>query len=157
MPATRTLHFETAQQVIDDVTHLRAAGYSKSGSWSLPQICWHLHATTSFIMRPGPHPEPTPEQLANRARLHSILSTNQLPAGIQAPDAVTPPPDAPDSAVDDFLATLDRLQSFPGPFAPHRLFGRLSNDEARRLVLIHSAHHLSHLVPHQGSPVPTGN
>jgi hypothetical protein len=146
MATRRTLNYATVDDVIADVRRLRR-GYAKAGRWSLAQACWHLNATTGFIMRPGPHPEPTPEQVAGRARLQAILDGGQLPSGIQAPETVTPPADAPESAADDFVATLERVKTFPGPFAPHRLFGRLSDDEARRLILLHAAHHLSHLVP----------
>ena len=45
------------------------------------------------------------------------------------------------------VAELNQLAVFPGPFAPHRLFGRMSRDDAVRHQLVHAAHHLGRLVP----------
>jgi len=36
---------------------------------------------------------------------------------------------------------------FPGPFAPHRLFGEVAHADYVRLQLIHASHHLGHLIP----------
>ena len=60
---------------------------------------------------------------------------------------MTPPPVCGDDAIDSFLATLERFKKFPGPIAPHRLFGHLADADARKLNLIHCAHHLSYLTP----------
>jgi hypothetical protein len=99
-------------------------------------------------MKPGPFAAETAEQTSLRtAALPDVLATQTLPPGIKAPDELTPPADTPDSAIDACIATLARFKSFPGPIAPHRLFGHIPNPEARRLAIIHCAHHLSHLVP----------
>jgi hypothetical protein len=71
----------------------------------------------------------------------------KLPDGISAPDSMMPPAGCGDEAIDAFITTLTNFKSFPGPIAPHRLFGQLSDADARRLNLIHCAHHLSYLTP----------
>jgi hypothetical protein len=70
-----------------------------------------------------------------------------LPDGITAPDAMQPPADAPQSAIDDLIASLKQIKAYTGEIAPHRIFGHIPDAEARRLNLIHCAHHLSYLTP----------
>jgi hypothetical protein len=70
-----------------------------------------------------------------------------LPDGITAPDPLVPPTDAPESSIDDLIASLTQLKAYKGEIAPHRLFGRIPDADARRLNLIHCAHHLSYLTP----------
>ena len=147
-PARRTgLAFADEDAVIADIRALRA-GYAKGGSWSLGQICWHLDAATKARMQPGPFAAETSEQTARRATVvPQVLASGQLPTGINAPEQMTPPADAGDAAIDSCIATLSRFKTFPGPIAPHRLFGHIPDPDARRLSLIHCAHHLSYLVP----------
>ena len=78
-----------------------------------------------------------------------MLASGKIPDGLISPDAMTPPADTPDSAVDDFLTTLKRFEAYRGELAPHRLFGNMSDADRRRHQLIHCAHHLSFLVPVQ--------
>ena len=81
------------------------------------------------------------------ARQRQILASGRLPDGQTAPDFMTPPTDCGDDAIDAFLARLEQFKNFPGPIAPHRLFGQLSDADARTINLIHCAHHLSYLTP----------
>ena len=147
-PATRRTHldFASEDEVIADVNRLRR-GCTQAGAWSLPQVCYHLDKATQLRMQPGPFPPTTPEQEARRETFRNIMATGRLPDGIQAPDAMQPPPDCGDAAIDAFIATLERFKRFSGPIAPHRLFGHLSDADARRLNRIHYAHHLSYLAP----------
>jgi hypothetical protein len=58
-----------------------------------------------------------------------------------------PPANVPESTIDDLIASLKQLKAYKGEIAPHRLFGHIPDAEARKLNLIHCAHHLSYLVP----------
>jgi hypothetical protein len=145
-PERRQLKYASVDEILVDVERLRQGGCEQCGNWTLPQACWHLVQTTQFVMRPGPYPADTPEQIAARPLMHKVLNEG-MPPGIPAPDAVLPPPDAPASAVDDFVATMKKFAAFPGPFGPHRRFGQVGDDTIRRLTLAHAAHHLSHFVP----------
>jgi hypothetical protein len=140
------LKYASGDDVIADVQRLRK-GYAKTGNWSLLAICWHLETATRFRMVPGPFPPNTPEQDARKERLREILTTATIPSGIEAPTQALPPSNVDDSAIDALIATLKKFDSFPGPIAPHRRFGNLSDSDARQLNLIHCAHHLSYLVP----------
>ncbi len=141
-----SLRYSSIDEVIADIKLLRK-GYAQTGQWSLPQICWHLDVTTQRRMAPGPYAPETPEQSARRPMMAQIIASGKLPPGLVAPPDLTPAPDLGEPAIDALLQTLDRLKSFKGPYAPHRLFGNLNEVESQQQILIHSAHHLSHLVP----------
>ena len=147
----RSLSFSSFDEIAEDVRRLRRDGYVKTAQWSLPQVCHHLDQSLQWSMRPGPFPPDTPEQQASTPRVQQILASGKLPDGIQTADHMLPAPDAGDTAIDSFLATLKRYEAYQGELAPHRLFGRLSRDQLRQLARIHCAHHLSHLVPAAGS------
>jgi hypothetical protein len=140
------LSYASEDAVFEDVKRLRR-GYVQAGSWSLPQVCAHLDKAVQFRMQPGPFPADTPEQARRKGDIPGILAAGKLPEGITAPEPMMPPADCGDQAVDTFLATMEKFKRFPGPIAPHRIFGHLSDADARRLNLIHCAHHLSYLTP----------
>jgi hypothetical protein len=142
----RPLTFTNFFDVIADVNHLRR-GYTPGGNWTLAQVCRHLDIAMTNAMRPGPYPENTPIQNQNRPALEDILETGMLPEGIPATAEGVPPADAPESAIDNFLVTLKKYEAHTDAYAPHRLFGDMKRFEARKLALIHCAHHLSHLLP----------
>jgi hypothetical protein len=150
MPERRELNFDTPADVIADVERLRGApACDRCGNWTLEQACWHLNIATNSVMdgAGAPRVPNTPEQDAMWPALEQVFATGKIRSGVQGPPRATPPADAPPGAVDEFIATLRRFEAFPGPFGAHRLFGNLSDDQVRRLTLIHAAHHLSHFVP----------
>ena len=140
------LSYANEDGVIADVQRLRR-GYAQAGAWSLPQMCTHLDKAVQFRMQPGPFAPDTSEQLKNKERVPAILATGKLPEGIQAPESMLPPADCGEQSIDAFLATIEKYKRFPGPTAPHRIFGALAEPDARKLNLIHCAHHLSYLTP----------
>ena len=144
----RKLRYTNNAAVVTDVTNLRK-GYVQHGGWTLGQICWHLAAAVRTRMAPVPQPVPanTPEQDARRPMVEKVLATGELPTGIPSSDAMVPPADAGEAAVDDFIAAIEEFDKFSGPIPPHRLFGTLPDADARKLNLIHCAHHLSFLEP----------
>jgi hypothetical protein len=140
------LTYETIDDAIADIHRLRQ-GHVQAGNWTLAQICWHLTGATRNRMKPGPFEPNTREQDARAAIFKQVLADRKLPSGLVAPDTMVPPSDADETWVSQFLETLEQLKTHKGPFAPHRLFGNMSDDDSRRQILIHAAHHLSHLVP----------
>jgi hypothetical protein len=139
----RTLKFAGADDVAADVKRLRP-GYRQAGSWNLPQISWHLDKAIRFSMEPRP---PIAPSLVQKMQLKAILAIGRIPNGVQAPERVQPPPDTPESAIDEFLEALVILKDFKGEFAPHRMLGSMDHDQFMRLHLIHCAHHISFLSP----------
>ncbi len=142
------LKFENADAVVADIHQLRR-GYRQTANWNLPQICWHLNMAMQTSMRPGPH-EPIAVDEQRKAMFARILTGGHIPQGIQAPERAVPPANAPDASIDEFIGTLGKFKTFSGPFAPHRLFGSITDSDWIKLHLIHCAHHLGHLVPNAG-------
>ena len=141
----KDFRYPSIDALISDLRRLER-GYVKTGNWSLPQMCFHLNQTTNYLMSPGPH-NTSPAPADGPAKLKAILASGQIPGGIEAPQHFLPADDCADASVEELIATLERLKSFAGPFAPHRLFGELSVEDGHRIVLLHAARHLSFLVP----------
>jgi hypothetical protein len=110
-------------------------------------MCVHLDRAVQYRMQPGPFAPDTPEQAAKKPLIPGILASEKLPEGIKAPEPMIPPADCGDESIDAFLVTIEKYKRFPGPTAPHRIFGMLEERDARKLNLIHCAHHLSYLTP----------
>lgn len=146
MSQRRDIHFRTFDDIIEELSSLRR-GSRATGNWNLNQTCRHLNIAFTNSMRPGPFPADSAEQKSMSARLDVILASGQLPKGIKAPDVAIPPPDCDDREVDLLIRTIDSVKRFPGPFAPHRIFGTMSDQETKSLMLIHAAHHLSLIHP----------
>jgi hypothetical protein len=146
-PARReVLRFQSEDDVVAEVNRLRR-GYAQGGSWSLPQTCSHLTKAVHARMQPGPFPPDTDEQKARRPIADKTLATGKLPDGLQAPEAFLPPANCSDAEIDALIAALQKLKAYREPISPHRLFGKLPDADARKLNLIHCAHHLSYLTP----------
>jgi hypothetical protein len=141
----RQLKFIDATQVADEVLRLRR-GYKRNGNWSLPQICWHLNIAVRTSMNPPADAKPVSKPEL-REKLRALLESRQVPAGLESPERAVPPVDAPEEAIDEFLATLTALHFFRGPFGPHRLFGTISFQDYVQFHMIHCAHHLGFLAP----------
>ena len=107
----RKLQFANTSELKSEIQMLRKKPHKQLGNWSLAKTCWHLETAIRLRMVPGPFPPNTPEQNANRAKLEMLLSTGQLPSGIQAPDAAIPPDNTTDASIDAWL-----LQSDPRSF-----------------------------------------
>lgn len=143
----RVVRFETVEEMMADVRMLRK-GHRRVGNWTLGQVAWHLNVAMGRSMMAGPHAAVVVGTEV-KERLAKILAGEPLPQ-IEAPAAAVPPVDAGEEAVEEMLATAERLKGFAGPFAPHRLFGEIPAEDFLRLHLRHAAHHLGHLVPTGG-------
>ena len=146
-PAVRrqSLSFADIDAIIADIRRLQR-GYVKTGNWTLAQACWHLNATTSYLMSPPPaDAAPTPPDAAQR--LAAIFAAGKIPDGLVAPEKVVPPEKCGDDSIEAYIATLQRLKTFAGPFTPHRLFGQFTAEQAKKHTLLHATRHLSFLVP----------
>jgi len=150
-PYRPNLGFDTIDDAIADLHRLRD-GYAQGGNWTLAQVCWHLNVATRARMRVGPFEPNTPDQDARAPVFAKILAEGRLPEGLVAADTMVPPADADPTSVAQFVEALERLKAHPGPFAPHRLFGHMNDDDSRRQILIHSAHHLRYLLPAKPAP-----
>lgn len=143
----RQLTFASVDDALADVAQLRR-GYDRLGTWSLPQICWHLGIIVERFLKPAAaNAVATPEQAARKvAFVDAILNGTAPKVGEAAPSLVASA-DVGDEAIDLFDAQFRRLRDFPHPFTDMGSCGPVTIDEFRTCHLYHAAHHLSFLVP----------
>jgi hypothetical protein len=146
MPERRQLKIESFDALRAEIARLRA-GYERAGQWTLEQACYHLDHAMIAAMRPVQYQPNTPEQDDRRELFATVMRDHKIPEGLVAPPETAPPADVSETAIDSFLATVDRFERHAGPFSPHRLFGNLPPEVRKKHQLVHAAHHLSYLIP----------
>jgi hypothetical protein len=146
-PGRRTVRFDTPAAVLADVDRLRRGGYRKVGQWSLPQVCQHLATTVGGNLVPPPaDAEPTPEQMAMKAKFFGIV-LNGAPEGMAlAPDRV-PPASCDDTAIEALASAFAAFAAYPHDKLLVGRCGPVPVGEVLQLHLAHAAHHLSFLEP----------
>ena len=155
MPTRRQLRFETIGEAVRDAEHLLAAGYDKAGRWDLAQACSHLALWASYPLDGFP---PIPFWLkpvffvVKRTTLpkmtRQVLDDRTLPAGLStAPQTVFPPGQDAADAVQKLTTQLRRYETPLGKTHESPLFGFQTDANWLAMVLTHTAHHLSFLVP----------
>ena len=147
----RILKFEFLDDAIDECERLLENGYTRSGDWSLAQICCHLRLTIEHNM--GGYPTwmkilgyPL-RPILRRFMLPRLLAGNS-PNGIRTPGVFVPPDNGIDEdEVDQFRRCIEKFMSSNGPMHAHPGFGKMSNEKFNRFHAAHAAHHLSFLHP----------
>ena len=162
MTATRReLRFETLDEAVHDAEALLRAGYDRAGNWTLAQCCHHLAVLMEWPIDGFPQLRfplnfgcwVLKKTLARR-QLRKILDRGSWPAGTPTDKRTVVASDAPDAHADAEGVTrltdaVQLLLSHDGPWKESPLFGMLDKDELIRLHRIHTAHHLSFLVPEE--------
>ena len=153
MPARRLIACDSFDRVLDDVAALRRGGYTRLGTWSLPQVCRHLAVPVELVLTPPTTLEQTDEQAAAWRQLRAaIASPGGLPPGRPLPStALDPPADCTDAECDRLAAAYAAFAAYPHTHVTSPRFGPIPVAESRQFHLAHANHHLSFLVP-----TPTG-
>src|SRR3984893_7774517 len=138
---------------------------SRPNKWSIQQIVEHLLLTYSstetaikarLAKRTPTRAKPT---LAHRISQFAVTRCGYLPAGREAPEIVTPPPNTPPlpgqaltQPVAEHLARVDLLfpeaETLFGPAsrcANHTVLGPLNIDQWRKFQIVHGEHHLKQI------------
>jgi hypothetical protein len=156
-PQRRKMAFASLDEVVADAENLLAKGYEKVGNWDLAQVAGHLAEWMRFPVEGFPKAPLLIRPVlwlvritAGRRMRENILATGFPAGGRTMPETVPPPGGDPAAAVARLRQSVERLKAFTGPIVPSPLFGAMTKDEAVRLQLAHSAHHLSFLIPKQG-------
>ncbi|MEL7500609.1 MAG: DUF1569 domain-containing protein [Planctomycetota bacterium] len=147
----RNLVFNCLNQAIGECESLLKNGYTKSGNWSLAQICCHVRLTMERNMNGYPrwmvvlgYPlRPLLRWLA----LPKLLA-GKSPKGIRTAGIFIPADDLDDATeferfrkcVSKFLDSVEPMHAHPG-------FGAMSNEEFNHFHAAHAAHHLGFLHP----------
>jgi hypothetical protein len=157
MAARRQLRFDTLTDAVQDAETLLASGYDKLGKWSLGQCCGHLANWMSYPIDGFPKIpfflQPVMwlmRKTIGRSKFETYVRDQSFPPGKPTISQSVPTPDADDAAgVAMLRAAAERYEAHTGYIHPSPLFGPLTKDEARKMQLVHCAHHLSFLVPKQ--------
>ncbi len=151
----RQLRFETLDEAVRDAENLLAQGYEKAGNWDLTQCCHHLAVLMDYPIDGFPKfPFPLNlgcwllKQTVATGRLKKVLKSGVWPEGIPTDKRTVPNTGGNDTeAVRRLKHSVDRLLTHTGPFQPSPLFGMLDKQSLLELHRIHTAHHLSFLIP----------
>ncbi len=157
MDGRRSLTFANLDAMMAEVDRL-LAGHRALGRWSLGQVCNHLAMTLRYSAEGFPSRAPWPvRMLVGPILKRRILRRGKFPDGLKIPGADAPGPGLDDRAEAEALrATVRLLAAHAGPLAPHPVFGRIGDDDWRRLHCIHAAHHLGFLSPEPRRSVAPG-
>lgn len=156
MAATRRqLKFATLDDAVRDAERLLANGYERAGTWDLSQCGHHLAAVMTFPLDGFP-PFRFPMNVGvwilkvtwARRWLRRVLESGVWPTGTPTDERTVPAAGGDDAAeVARLKSAVERLLSHTGPLHPSPLFGTLDRESLVKLHRIHTAHHLSFLVP----------
>ncbi len=151
----RQLRFATLDEAVRDAEHLLAQRYEKAGNWDLTQCCHHLAVLMDYPIDGFPRfPFPLNvgcwllKQTVAPGRLKKVLESGVWPTGIPTDKRTVPTPGGNDAeAVGRLKQAVERLLAHTGSFQPSPLFGMLDKETLVKLHRIHTAHHLSFLLP----------
>ena len=154
-PERRTLTFASLDDAVRDAENLLAKGYDRAGNWDLAQCCHHLAVLMAWPIDGFP-PMSFPKRVAAwllkltiaRRWLRKVLQTGVWPTGTPTDERTFAPAGISDAdAVEMLKQAVERLQNHTGEFKESPLFGMLDKETLVKLHRIHTAHHLSFLVP----------
>ena len=150
----RPLKFDSLAEVVRDAQNLLANGCDRAGNWDLAQCANHLAFwMTCPIDGFGKGPVPVrmflwiARNTFGPGKLKSVLANGFPPGGPTDPNSVKPTGGDAEEAVAKLTAAAARFAAYDGPIVPSPFFGPMDKDTALKLQLVHSAHHLSFLVP----------
>ena len=128
------------------------------GKWSAAEIVEHLSRTysaTSHVLEQcleAGRPTTSPATLYQHVATFFVTRLNYLPAGRPAPSFAVPKGIAPDQALPDALAHLERMDDLIAqsearygsalPIASHFILGPLKPDQWRKFHWVHARHHV---------------
>ena len=158
MAVRRTLKFASLRDAVADAENLLARGYEQTGQWTLGQVTGHLTDWLSYPIDGFPRVPLLIQPMlwmmkvtVGKPKLKKYLSDQSFPAGKPTIPQSVPAATSQDAeGVAKFRAAVDRFLAHTGPLIPSPLFGAMTKETGEQLQCVHSAHHLSFLVPKSG-------
>ncbi len=144
----RQLHFETYQDVLDDVHRLAGGPCRQLGNWSLSEVCQHLTKTMHTSIDGAPGKFPWYLRMIGPLLKKRFL-TRPMPAGFMAPPSartLMPGDEETSVAVADLEKASARMHE-TSQRKPHPVLGKMSREDWDQLHMRHGELHLSFLVP----------
>jgi hypothetical protein len=146
----RTLDYRSFDELRADVRSLMGRRYHRAGTWSLGQVCDHLDKMFTMTLDGFAFKMPLALRLFAGPIKKWMLKKRKMPTGVKGPPTFMPADEGSlndHAAAERLLQTIDRYTSHAGELHPSPLFGKLTREEWDQIHLIHSAHHLSFIVP----------
>ena len=146
-PKRRAIQFETVDQITPEVERLKAA-HRLVGNWSLGQVCRHLEASFQGSIRGLDLRNHRIKRFFFAKRMLAQALRSGIPEGYTVDPGIEPPSNVNENeAMDGLARAIERYRHHQGRLHPHPLFGRLSREMWDRVHCVHSAHHLSFVIP----------
>ncbi len=144
----RKLHFNSYDDILNDARMLSRVPTRQLGNWSLGQVCDHLAKAMDMAIDGAAFKPAWYIAIGGRLLKKRFLSRPMSP-GFQLPKSggsLLPSEISTAAGLAALEKAAARLQQNPVR-VPHAVFGRLTNEEWDRLQCLHSAMHLSFIVP----------
>lgn len=149
----RILHFDSIDQVLEEVDRLAAAERTgrlkRVGNWTLGQALGHLATWAEFAYTGVPLKPPFFIRWILRFQKRKFL-VGPMPAGVKIPNVeggtLGTEPLSLDEGLRRFKNVLQRLK-VEEPTLPSPIFGKMTHDESIALTLRHAELHLGFFVP----------
>jgi hypothetical protein len=144
----RQIEYSSYQDILDDVHSLAARPTRQLGNWSLGEICKHLAKGMDMAVDGPPFKPSWLIRMVGPLIKKRFLSRPIKPGFKLPPNATAMLPEATDTGegVAILERAIQRLQR-AGNRKPHPVFGRMTDQEWDRFQFLHSAMHLSFIVP----------
>ena len=143
----RPLQFAGIDEIMPEVDRL-LQGNKTVGQWTFGQICDHLATVNRAVVDAPAEPKPDPSTRVSDEMKRQVFATGLLFENMPMPGDLTTPKDVERTeAVNRLRDATAHYQASPGPVIDHPFYGPLSKEEWDRVVCIHSAHHLSFVIP----------
>lgn len=144
----RELHFSSYQEILDDVHALASRPTRQVGNWSLGQICNHLAKAMDMAVDGPPFKPSWLIRIVGPLIKKRYLSRPFKPGFKLPSNAAALLPDQTDASegVAILERAIERLQRTTNR-KPHPIFGRMTDQEWDQMQFLHSAMHLSFILP----------
>lgn len=151
----RKLNFESMDEISRDAEMLHQGGYTAVGQWNLSQACGHIASWMRYPMDGFPvlpiYLRPVfwvMKHTMGKGMLKKIIESNSMKEKAPTISSTVPKPDEDEGqAVQLLVDTVNRFKAWEDDFYPSPLFGDMDRETLTKLQWIHSAHHLSFLIP----------
>jgi hypothetical protein len=143
----RKLHFDSYQEVLDDVHQLAAGQCRHLGNWSLGEICQHLAKTMDMSIDGSDAQFPWLLRKIGPFLMKRFIA-RPMPAGFTIPKGAQVVPDSDETAAG--VAALEKaVVRLHGTEQrkPHPLFGAMTPQQWDQMQMRHCELHLSFVVP----------
>ena len=146
----RDLHYNSYDDLLEDIRQLAETPHHTVGNWSLAQIVEHLSKAAAIQVDGAPFKLPWPTGLLMRTFMKKRFLTKPLPSGFKIPqkhsDQFVPADDTDLSqAIEHLESEIARCQETI-QCAPHPVLGNLTSAEWEQFNLRHAEMHMSFVV-----------